>query len=127
MTVLGCDIPKCVAIFSPLLTDKWDYLAEEDFTQEPGALMAALERGCLFGSERKAPPSLALIYATGINLPNSTEIGEGAGLMPSWKILRFCSRTHAACAQGLSWWCRGLGALPLPDGQEVSYGQWRCP
>lgn len=26
------DIPKCVAIFSSLLTDKWDFLAEEGFT-----------------------------------------------------------------------------------------------
>lgn len=30
--------------------------------------MAALERGCLFGSERKALPSLALIHATGQSL-----------------------------------------------------------
>ena len=32
-----------------------------------------------------------------------------------------------ARAEGLSWWCRGLGALPLPDGQEVSCGQWGAP
>lgn len=32
-----------------------------------------------------------------------------------------------ACAEGLSWWYRGLGALPLPDGLEVSCRQWGTP
>lgn len=47
--------------------------------------------------------------------------------MPSQELPAFCSRTHVVRAEGLSRWCRELGALPLPDRQEVSCGQQGAP